>query len=93
MNMKKTQLKKVFLWLFLALPFLVFSQATVSGYIQDELDGTPLPGVDIVIKGTTTGTTSDFDGNYEITVNDFPATLVFSSLGFETREIRVTDKT
>lgn len=91
--MKKTQLNKVFLWLFLALPFLAFSQATVRGNIQDELDGTPLIGVDIVIKGTSTGTTSDFDGNYEISVNNFPATLVFSSLGFETREIRITDAT
>ena len=91
--MKKTQLNKVFLWLFLALPVLAFSQATVSGNIQDELDGSPLPGVNVVIKGTNTGTTSDFDGKYEITVNSFPATLVFSSLGFETREIRVTDAT
>ncbi|WP_297705833.1 SusC/RagA family TonB-linked outer membrane protein [uncultured Eudoraea sp.] len=91
--MKKTQLNKVFLWLFLALPFLAFSQATVRGNIQDELNGTPLIGVDIVIKGTSTGTTSDFDGNYEISVNNFPATLVFSSLGFETREIRITDAT
>ncbi|MGB5386092.1 MAG: SusC/RagA family TonB-linked outer membrane protein [Eudoraea sp.] len=91
--MKKTQLNKVFLWLFLALPFLAFSQETVRGYIQDELNGTPLIGVDVVIKGTSTGTTSDFDGNYEISVNNFPATLVFSSLGFETREIRITDAT
>ena len=91
--MKKTQLNKVFLWLFLALPFLAFSQATVSGYIQDELDGSPLPGVNVVIKGTNTGTTSDFDGKYEITVNSFPATLVFSSLGFETREIQLTEAT
>lgn len=91
--MKKTKLNKVFLWLFLALPFLAFSQATVSGYIQDELDGSPLPGVNVVIKGTNTGTTSDFDGKYEITVNSFPATLVFSSLGFETREIQLTEAT
>ncbi|WP_297797662.1 SusC/RagA family TonB-linked outer membrane protein [uncultured Eudoraea sp.] len=89
--MKKTQINMVFLWLFLALPFLAFSQATVRGSIQDELDGTPLPGVAVVVKGTNKGTTTDFDGNYEITVDSFPATLVFSSLGFETREIRITD--
>jgi len=89
--MKKTQINMVFLWLFLALPFLAFSQATVRGSIQDELDGTPLPGVAVVVKGTNKGTTTDFDGNYEITVNSFPATLVFSSLGFETREIRIKD--
>ncbi|MBT8293245.1 MAG: SusC/RagA family TonB-linked outer membrane protein, partial [Eudoraea sp.] len=88
--MKKTQLNKVFQWLFFALPILAFSQGTVSGNIQDELDGSPLPGVNVVIKGSTTGTTSDFDGNYEITVNNFPATLVFTSLGFETREIRIS---
>ncbi|NJB71677.1 iron complex outermembrane receptor protein [Saonia flava] len=63
----------------------------VSGKITDD-SGEPLPGVNVVIKGTSTGTTSDFDGNYEI---DAPSTgtLVFSSLGFGTKEMRIAGKT
>jgi len=92
-NMKQILLGKTFLWLCLALPFLVFSQGTVSGNITDSSYGGPLAGVNVVIKGTSTGTTSDFDGNYEITVNSFPATLVFSSLGYETKELEVSGST
>jgi hypothetical protein len=82
---------KTFLWLLLALPILAFSQGNVSGNITEASNGAPLPGVNVVIKGTTTGTTSDFDGNYEISISNFPATLVFSSLGYATTEREVTD--
>ena len=43
-----------------------------------------------MIEGTTTGTTTDFDGNYEITVDTFPVTLVFSSLGYADQKIKAT---
>lgn len=91
--MKLTLFKRVFLLLLLVLPVMAFSQGTISGNITDATNGAPLPGVNVVIKGTTTGTTTDFDGNYEILVNTFPATLVFSSLGYETQEQRVTSTT
>lgn len=88
--MEHKLLGKAFLWLCLLIPLIGFSQGTVSGNVTDAAYGGPVAGANVVIKGTSTGTTTDFDGNYEINVSSFPATLVFSSLGYETQEIRVT---
>ncbi len=63
----------------------VYAQRTVSGKVTDDL-GEGLPGVNVVIKGTTTGTTTDIDGNYRLQVNDGDM-LVFSFVGFEAQEI------
>ncbi|MEP1094671.1 MAG: TonB-dependent receptor [Cyclobacteriaceae bacterium] len=69
----------------------VLEEVTVSGKILDE-NGEPLPGVTVVIKGTTSGTITDIDGNYTITVED-DAILVFSFVGFESQEIAVGSRT
>ena len=66
---------------------------TVTGTITDATDGTPLPGVNIVIKGTNTGASSDFDGKYSIDVSSQSAVLQFSYLGYATKEITVNGKT
>ncbi|MBJ6369757.1 TonB-dependent receptor [Snuella sedimenti] len=63
-------------------------QAEISGTIVDE-GGVPLPGVSVVIKGTTKGTVTDIDGNYNINVNSSSDVLVFSYLGFMSQEIAV----
>lgn len=65
-------------------------QSSVSGTITDA-SGTPLPGASIVEKGTTNGTQTDFDGNYEITLGA-NAVLVVSYLGFISQEITVDGK-
>ncbi len=64
---------------------------TVDGTVTDE-DGMPLPGVNIVVKGTSKGTQTDFDGKYNILAksNDI---LVFSYVGFVTQEYRVGNAT
>lgn len=67
------------------------AQITVTGQITDT-EGDVLPGATIREKGTTNGTTTDFDGNYSITVDD-QATLVFSFLGFSTQEVKVNGQT
>nr|PZN58498.1 MAG: hypothetical protein DIU61_00230 [Bacteroidota bacterium] len=64
----------------------------VSGRIVDK-DGTPLPGVNILEKGTTNGTTSDVDGQYTINVADENSILVFSFIGYAPQEIRVGTST
>ncbi len=65
----------------------------VSGIITDN-DGVPLPGVNVVEKGTSNGVSSDFDGNYTINVASLDGTtLVFSYIGFETLEIEVNGQT
>ena len=67
-----------------------WAQNTITGTIKD-VDGTLLPGVNIVQKGTVKGTTSDFEGKYSITVSD-DAVLVFSYIGFEQQEVAVNGK-
>jgi len=91
--MKQTLCKSMLLLFFSVLPALAFAQGTVSGNITDASSGQPLPGANVVVKGTTNGTTSDFDGNYSISVGSFPAVLVFSSLGYETKEMNVSGPT
>lgn len=63
----------------------------VSGQVLDEL-GTPLPGANILEKGTANGTQSDFDGNFTLAVSDANATLVVSYIGFTTTEVAVEGK-
>ncbi len=62
----------------------------VKGTVTSSEDGIPLPGVSIVLKGTNTGTITDFDGTYDINVPNGTGTLVLSYLGFETQEISVS---
>ncbi len=64
----------------------------VSGKVTDE-SGAPLPGVNILIKGTTRGTTSDAQGDFSIEVDDENAVLVFSFIGYELQEVSVGNKT
>ncbi|WP_179351402.1 SusC/RagA family TonB-linked outer membrane protein [Winogradskyella vidalii] len=83
---------KISLLLMLFFSFCAFAQQMeVSGVITSTNDGMPLPGVSIVIKGTTKGTTSDFDGNYSITVNNGDE-LEFSYIGFKTVTMTVTNQ-
>jgi TonB-linked SusC/RagA family outer membrane protein len=71
---------------------LTFAQEkSISGLVSDDA-GLPLPGVNIVVKGTSNGTQSDFDGNYSIQVNVGQA-LVYSYVGFKTTEKSVTAAT
>ncbi|MBQ0737242.1 SusC/RagA family TonB-linked outer membrane protein [Aquimarina celericrescens] len=66
------------------------AQTTVTGTVQDA--NGPLPGASIVVKGTSKGTITDFDGNYSIEAGN-DDTLIFSYLGFITQEIPVSSKT
>src|SRR5688572_20325224 len=67
-------------------------QRTVTGIIKDT-QGTPLPGVNVIVKGTSTGTTSDTDGRYTISVNEGATTLVFSFIGFAAQEVELGTRT
>lgn len=63
-------------------------QFNVSGTVVDE-KGLPVPGATILIKGTTKGASTDFEGKYRITVSHEATVLVFSSLGYQSQEITV----
>lgn len=67
-------------------------QQAVTGKVTDGVDGPPLPGVSILVKGTTTGTTTDVDGNFRISAGSTDV-LVFSFIGFEQQEITVGTQT
>ena len=67
-----------------------FSQTTVKGKITDDT-GQPLPGANIIILGTTTGTSSDFDGNYTLITDQAPPfTIQISFTGFDSQTAEVT---
>lgn len=69
---------------------LGFSQQAVTGKVTDS-QGEPLPGSNILEQGTTNGVITDFNGNYEITVSSEGAVLEFSYLGFEKKEVAVSE--
>ena len=64
-------------------------QRTVSGKVTAVEDGSVLPGVNVVVKGTTNGTVTDIDGNYSVNVGSEGATLVFSFIGLISEEVEI----
>jgi len=73
-------------------PEFMLQSKTVSGKVTDS-SGTPLPGVSVVVKGTTNGIITDADGNYTLTKVPLDATLVFSFVGMKSQEILVENQT
>ncbi|MFH5886158.1 SusC/RagA family TonB-linked outer membrane protein [Halalkalibaculum sp. DA3122] len=65
---------------------------TVSGQVTDN-EGETIPGVNIIVKGTTTGTTSGVDGNWELNVPSLQDTLIFSFVGFQRQEVPINGRT
>jgi len=65
----------------------------VSGIVTAEGDNAPLPGVNVSVKGTSTGTQTNTSGQYRLRVNSTDAVLVFSYIGFQTQEITVGNRT
>ncbi len=89
---------KKLLVLLVFVPFISFQSvlaqdSTVSGKVTDAKEGSPLPGVNVIVKGTSVGVLSDFDGNYSIKLPRQDAVLVFSTLGYGTQEVAVNSQT
>ena len=86
-------MKKIYLTLLSVVFSLLVMQAqrTISGQVSGA-DGSPLIGVNVSEQGTSSGTVTDFDGNFSISVSD-GASLVFSYLGYETQTVGVGDQT
>jgi TonB-linked SusC/RagA family outer membrane protein len=80
---------KSFLLFLMFLPYQLFGQVnTITGLVSDKTDGNPLPGVTIIVKGTTTGTVTDVDGTYSIKASP-EQTLIFSFIGYSKSEVPV----
>ncbi|WP_370087414.1 SusC/RagA family TonB-linked outer membrane protein [Ekhidna sp.] len=86
--MMKNYLKRKLMVLALMLPisFLMAQDVRVNGTVTDASNGEPLPGVTVLVKGTTNGTITGINGEYELSVPS-GATLVFSSIGYASQEI------
>ena len=88
LNMK-TGLLLVFIFV---LSILTGSAQTrvLTGVVTSSDDGLPIPGVSVMVKGTSTGTITDVNGNYSISLTNQSKVLVFSFVGMETREVEIT---
>jgi hypothetical protein len=97
MKQKITLFKKMSVRYFTAVILLTGLLSSYKAIAQDRIikgkvtdtDGSGIPGVNILLKGTSTGTNSDAEGNYTITVSSQQAILVFSFVGYTTQEILV----
>ena len=84
----KTIYKKLLL-LLLILPAFVMAQ-NVSGVVTDSADGQPLPGVNVVVKGTSNGVSTDFDGKFSLSNVAKGSTIEFSFIGYKTQDVAYT---
>ena len=79
-------MKKItqFLLVFVVMLFttIAFSQSTLTGTVMDSGMNAPLPGANVIEKGTTNGTTTDFDGNFTLTTQASSGSIVISYVGF-----------
>lgn len=84
-------MKKLLLTCFaLAVALIAFAQERpISGKVTSKEDGSPLPGVNVVVKGTTSGAVTDSDGVYKLNVGPGDQTLIFSFIGLQTSEVAI----
>ncbi len=87
--MNKKQIFTVLIALFSGV--FIYAQKTVTGTVSEN-GGIPLPGASVVVKGTSNGASTDFDGNYSLEVENSDV-LVISYIGFKTQEVTVGDQT
>jgi hypothetical protein len=83
----KTQMIATLILLFISAEAI--SQHTVSGKVNNSSDSTALKGVNIIIKGSNTGTTTNAQGDFTLQIRQFPVTIIFSYIGFETIEMKI----
>ena len=87
-NFLRSLLRKgLFLAVLCLAPWVASAQTTVTGRVTASEDGSTLPGVSVIVKSTTTGTSTGADGTYSLTVPDGNGTLVFSFIGYATAEV------
>lgn len=63
----------------------------ITGTVKDAVDKSPLPGVNVLVKGTTSGTVTDLDGNFSVILTDDQTALVFSFIGYTSKEVAITN--
>ncbi|SHF02747.1 TonB-linked outer membrane protein, SusC/RagA family [Arenibacter palladensis] len=82
------KLKSLLLVLLMGVSTVSWAQTTVTGTVLDE-QNVPLPGANVVVKNTTNGVVTDFDGNFSISVSNTNAVLVISYIGYVGKEVKL----
>lgn len=90
-------LKKLLYFGFIALICFIVQPAlaqnkTITGNVTDSKDGSALPGVSVIVKGSSVGTNTSANGSFSLSVPSSATTLVFTSIGYTTQEIAITGK-
>ncbi len=91
--MRERLLFKVFALLTFCCSAAFAQERTISGRVTSAEDGSTLPGVNVVVKGTTNGTVTDADGKYSLAVPASGGALVFSFIGLKSQEVTIGDRT
>ena len=81
-----------FLLILLLCPIFIFGQTSINGIVTDEISSSPIAGVNVLVKGSNTGTATDFDGNYSINLKKGDI-LSFSYVGYMTQQVTLGDQT
>jgi TonB-linked SusC/RagA family outer membrane protein len=93
-DFKQRPIQRVLTVMFVLLAYgTAMAQYSVSGKVTSGEDQSPLPGVNILVKGSTNGTISDADGNFTMNANSANDILVFSFVGFTTQEVAIGGRT
>lgn len=87
---KKLRFVFLFFLFFSSLAIMAQNKKTVSGTVLSSEDNFALPGASIIEKGTSNGTSTDFDGNFSLSVSENTTTLIISYVGYVTQEVAVT---
>lgn len=87
----KTIYKKLFIALLL-MPLTMLAQNTLTGNVTEKASSLPLPGVSVIVKGTTNGTTTDFDGNFTLSNLKSGDVIEFSYVGFKTIDVTFSNQ-
>src|SRR5699024_7033168 len=84
-------MKTIHNWIFTAVYALIattaFSQGTITGSVVDGSMGQPLPGANVMVNGSSTGTSTDFDGKFTLNVNQDSGTVTVSYIGFIAKQV------
>lgn len=86
-------MKNIFTLLLLFFAFNTFAQRTITGTVKDEKSGETMPGVNITVKGTTTGAVTDIDGKYSLTIPDDATHIIFKYVGYQDMEVEIGSQT
>ncbi len=92
-GLRAVRLVSLMIYCFMVCAVSFGQSRTITGKVTAQDDGSALPGVNVLVKGTTSGATTDAAGNYSLSVPGTDVTLVFSFIGYKAQEVAVGNRT